>query len=78
MFADLPCLKNEVIFTVDDLNNVSDSIDSLIIGNGCLNELNEIDFSRFVYVRMIDIGVDSLRCVKSVVISGLIIYDSLI
>ena len=71
LFADLPCLKNDVIVNVDDLANVSDVIECLRIVNYCLNELNEIDFSRFVYVRLIDIGYGSLKNVESVLISSL-------
>ena len=71
MFADLPCLKNDVIVNVDELANVSDVIECLRIGNYCLNELNEIDFSRFVHVRLIDIGYGSLKNVESVLISSL-------
>ena len=65
LFADLPCLKNDVIVDIDDLNNVSDVIECLIIGNYCLNELNEIDFSRFMNVRLIDVGVYSLQNVNN-------------
>ena len=71
MLGDLPCLKNDVIVDVDDLANVSDVIECLIIGNYCLNELNEIDFYRFANVRLIDIGYGSLKNVESVLISSL-------
>ena len=65
LLGDLPCLKNDVIVDVDDLANVSDVIECLIIGNYCLNELNEIDFSRFMNVRLIDVGVYSLQNVNN-------------
>ena len=65
LLSDLPCLKNDVIVSVDDLNNASDSIECLIIGNECLNQLNEIDFSRFMNVRLIDVGVYSLQNVNN-------------
>ena len=65
LLGDLPCLKNDVIVDIDDLNNVSDVIECLIIGNYCLNELNEIDFSRFANVRLIDVGVYSLQNVNN-------------
>ena len=75
LLGDLPCFKNDVIVSIDDLNNVSDVIECLMIGNECLNELNEIDLSRFVNVRMIDVGVGSLQKVESLVISCLMIID---
>ena len=75
LLGDLPCFKNDVIFNVDDLNNVSDGIECLIIANDCLNGLNKIDLSRFVNVRMIDIGADCLKNVKNVLISSLMIID---
>ena len=75
MLPDLLCLKNDVIVSVDSLNNVSDTIEYLIIGNDCLNELNEIDFSRFGNVRMSDVGCNALRNVKNVMISSMMIDD---
>ena len=72
MLSDHVDFKNDVVVNIDELNNVSDVIECLIIGNGCLNELNDIDFSRFVNVRMIDIGVESLQEVESVMISSLL------
>ena len=78
LFADLPCLKNDVIVNVDELANVSDVIECLRIGNYCLNELNEIDFYRFANVRLIDVGVNSLVKMNNVLISSLMIYDWLI
>ena len=78
LLGDLPCLKNDVIVSIDDLNNVSDVIECLIIGNYCLNELNEIDFYRFANVRLIDVGVNSLVKMNNVLISSLMIYDWLI
>ena len=75
LLSDLPCFKNDVIVDVDELNNASDNIECLIIGNDCLNELNEIDLSRFVNVRMIDVGVTSLQKVESLVISISLIID---
>ena len=75
MLDNLPCYKYDSIISIDDLNNVSDGIEYLIIGNGCLNELSVIDFSRFVNVRMIDVGMDSFRKVESVLISSMMIDD---
>ena len=71
LFADLPCLKNDVIVDIDDLNNVSDVIECLRIGNYCLNELNVIDFSRFMNVIMVHVGYKSLQNVNNVLISSL-------
>ena len=73
MLGDFPCLKNDVIVDVDDLNSLSSTIETLIVGNECLNKLTEIDLSKYVYVRMIDVGYDSLKNVMSVVISSMII-----
>ena len=78
LLSDLPCFKYDSIISNGDLNNVSDGIENLIIGNGCLNELKRIHFSRFMNVRMIDVGYDSLGNVESVVISSLMVYDWLI
>ena len=75
MLSDHVDFKNDVVVNIDELNNVSDVIECLIIGNGCLNELKRIHFSRFMNVRMIDVGYDSLGNVESVVISSLMVYD---
>ena len=71
MLDDLPCFKNDVIVSIDDLNNVSDVIECLRIGNYCLNELNVIDFSRFMNVIMVHVGYKSLQNVNNVLISSL-------
>ena len=75
MLGDLPCFKNDVIVDVNELNSISDVIECMIVGNDCLNELDKIDFSRFVNVRTIDVGLDSLKNVKSVMISSMMIVD---
>ena len=73
---DLPKLTT---FTTGDYSfyeTTSLRLDSLIIGNGCLNELSAIDFSRFVNVRMIDVGMISFGKVESVLISSMMIDDN--
>ena len=71
MLSDHVDFKNDVVVNIDELNNVSDVIECLIIGNYCLNELNEIDFYRFANVRLIDVGVNSLVKMNNVLISSL-------
>ena len=75
MLGDHICFKNDVIVNVNEWNNVSDTIECLIIGNDCLNELNGIDFSGYVNVRMIDVGVESLYGVVNVIISSMMNDD---
>ena len=76
MLGDLPCFKFNVIEYLEDLTFTSASIEYLMIGNWCLNkrneneELKEIDLTRFVNVRMIDIGDNSLRSIKILKISS--------
>lgn len=72
-----------MIHTLSDFNSVSNSIECLIIGYDCLNkvdgkrnkELKMIDFSRFVNVRIIDIGSDSLDNIQSITIESVMIGD---
>ena len=124
MLGDRPCLKNVIIHSFDDLNSLSDDVEVLVIGDSCLNKvdddddendmiddendtnddesdtndddesdmndtndderglecdddyddyLNEIDFSRFTNVRVIDIGCKSLMIVNTVIISSIVI-----
>lgn len=61
---------DKVIFSVDELNNVSSSIEEMVIGNVCLNEMKEISFSRFTELKTLNIGCYSLANVKSVVIES--------
>lgn len=83
MFADLPCLKYDVIVSLHDFDCVSEDIEYLIIGNGCLNKaygdiLDMIDFSVFVNVRVLDVGMYSLQNVKNVDISSMILSDQIV
>ena len=68
-------MKNDEIVSVDDLNNVSCGIECLVIGNDCLNELDKIDLSRFVNVRMIDVGCNCLQHIEHIALSSMMIDD---
>ena len=76
MLGDLPCFKYDPIISIDDFNQSSINIECLMIGNWCLNkrneneELKEIDLTRFVNVRVIDIGSYSLQNVEILKISS--------
>ena len=81
MLGDLPCFKYDPIISIDDFNQSSINIEYLMIGNWCLNkrneneELKEIDLTRFVNVRVIDIGSYSLKNISSLSISSMMIDD---
>ena len=80
LFGDLPCLKYDPIITPYDLSCISEDIEYLIIGNGCLNKvygdiLEVIDFSRLMNVRVIDVYKNSLQNVRNVDISSMIVID---
>ena len=83
MIGDHPYLQYDSFYFFKNMECVSDSIECLTIGDGCLNEendfengeLNEIDLSRFVNVRVISIGNGSCNCIKNVVIMSIMIVD---
>ena len=56
---------------MDYLDCVSSTVEFLIIANGCMNsDLLELDFSRFVNVKSIDIGSGSCVLTKKMVFSS--------
>ena len=84
LLGELPCFEYTAITSLDGLNNVCDSIECLMIGNGCLNPVGsytsvpDIDFSRFLNVRVFSVGEGSLMNMNTIVISSLIIVGLLI
>ena len=63
------------IQSLKEFDSLSNTIEFIMIGNHCLNELNTISFNRFGNVMVIDVGKKSLLRVKSLSLNSMMIYD---
>ena len=77
LFENCYCFKYDVVCSKDDFYNLQDA-EGIVIGNECMQSENEIKFSRFENVTVIDVGCKSLESVKNLYLTSMIIDVRLI
>ena len=75
LFENCYCFKYKVVCSQAEFNKLSKDVEGVIIGNECMTEETEIDFSGFIDVRMIDVGYDSLTSVDSLNVNSMMIIE---
>ena len=78
LFENCYCFKYDVVCSKEDFNNLSDDIEGIVIGNGCMQSETDINISNFENVTVIDVGSSSLESVKNLYLTSMIIDVRLI
>ena len=78
LFEDCYCFKYDVVCSMKDFSSLPEDVEGIVIGNECMQSENEIKFSRFENVTVIDVGCKSLESVKNLYLTSMIIDVRLI
>ena len=78
LFENCYCFKYDVVCSMEDFSNLPEDVEGIVIGNECMRSENEIKFSRFENVTVIDVGYNSLQKVTNLYLTSMIIDVRLI
>ena len=65
------CRQMSTISSIKELNNLNMEVTDLVISSNCCNDVDELDLSKFGWLRSIEIGDDCFRKVKTFRIDGM-------
>ena len=66
-----PCRQMSTTSTIKELNNLNLEVTDLVISSNCCNDVDELDLSKFGWLRSIEIGDDCFGNVKTFRIDGM-------
>ena len=66
-----PCRQMSTINSIKELNNLNMEVTDLVISSNCCNDVDELDLSKFGWLRSIEIGDDCFGNVKTFRIDGM-------